>query len=344
MKKWKQALTMTTAAAMLTAAFAGSAFAAESRTAITSLTITIDSGIAVGDSDSDDVTATVSSSNCDVTDVEILNDDGEWSAGDTPRIRITIEADDDYYFASMSSSKISLKGDDADYVSSSRSDSNSTLKVTVKLDELEGTYELDEVDWVNEYSPVATWEDEENSGHYQVRVYRNDSSVGSAVTTTNTYYDFASSITRTGDYTFKVRVYISSSKKGEWIESDALYVDDDLLAQIQSGNYSSASSSSSSTSTTTSNPSSGPVAVTTGWRQDSVGWWYVLSDGSYPTNGWLQIDGYWYCFDSVGYMRTGWILSANGSYYYCDTSSGKMLTSTYTPDGYYVDANGVWVP
>ena len=41
-------------------------------------------------------------------------------------------------------------------------------------------------------------------------------------------------------------------------------------------------------------------------------------------------------------MRTGWIQSGN-AWYYCDTSSGAMLTNTRTPDGYYVDANGVWI-
>ena len=40
-------------------------------------------------------------------------------------------------------------------------------------------------------------------------------------------------------------------------------------------------------------------------------------------------------------MRTGWI-NWNGAYYYCG-SDGAMLVNTYTPDGFYVDANGVWV-
>ena len=39
-------------------------------------------------------------------------------------------------------------------------------------------------------------------------------------------------------------------------------------------------------------------------------------------------------------MKTGWIQSGNKWYYL--NSSGAMLVNTITPDGYRVDANGVW--
>lgn len=64
------------------------------------------------------------------------------------------------------------------------------------------------------------------------------------------------------------------------------------------------------------------------------------SDG-YMLTGWQSINGRWYCLHNPnGQMLTGWILS-NGKWYYCD-ASGAMLTNTTTPDGYYVDGNGVW--
>ncbi len=349
MKKMKKLLTSVTLAALLALVCAMSAFAAEDRTKISSVTITINYDITAGDEDAD-ITASCSSSHYDVTDVEITNDEGYWSAGDVPRVEITLEADDDYYFGSMSSSSVSLKGDGATYSSSRRTDSNSTLIVTVKLDAVEGTYELYWCDWLDESSPVAVWEDDENTGSYQVRLYRNGSSVAAASSTTNCYYDFGSLITRTGDYTFRVRAYKSSSKHGDWIESDELYVDDYALSRIQNGNYSTVTGYYSyggpGSSVTSSDPyySAPAPAVNYGWQYDNIGgWWYLNPDGTYPAGGWLNIDGIWYCFNDVGYMRTGWIQSANGSWYYCD-SSGAMLTNTITPDGYYVDANGVWIP
>lgn len=89
---------------------------------------------------------------------------------------------------------------------------------------------------------------------------------------------------------------------------------------------------------------SGESAV---WLHNNSGWWYQNPDGTYPTNGWLTIDNKWYCFDASGYMRTGWIQGSNGAWYYCDTREGSnygaMLTDTRTPDGFYVDADGVWI-
>lgn len=334
MKKWKKGLSLILSTGLLAAAFAGSAWAAEERTKISSVTLTIDSSIEAGE-DEGDVDVTCDSSNYQVTDVDIINDDGEWVSGDTPRVEITLEADDDYYFASMSSSKVKLKGDDATYVSSHREDSSSTLVVTVKLDALEGSMEIDEVAWENDDSPVATWESTDGAKSYQVRLYRGSSSVGEAVTTTNTYYNFASKITRTGEYYFKVRAVNSNSKKGDWYESDYIYVDDGNLSDYQS--Y---SSSSYGSGNTVSAPGASPTSGT--WMRNNIGWWYQYPDGTYPTNGWLQINNVWYCFDSVGYMRTGWIQAGN-AWYYCDTNSGAMLTNTRTPDGYYVDGNGVWV-
>ncbi|MCI9047640.1 MAG: hypothetical protein HFG71_10290 [Hungatella sp.] len=43
----------------------------------------------------------------------------------------------------------------------------------------------------------------------------------------------------------------------------------------------------------------------------------------------------------------GWIWSG-GQWYYCDpregSGQGAMMTSTYTPDGYWVNSDGVWNP
>ena len=66
-------------------------------------------------------------------------------------------------------------------------------------------------------------------------------------------------------------------------------------------------------------------------------------DGTYPASQWMEIGGRWYYFDAQGYMATGWV-NVNGVYYYLDTTSGAMYASRYTPDGYWVDADGAWRP
>ena len=83
----------------------------------------------------------------------------------------------------------------------------------------------------------------------------------------------------------------------------------------------------------------------TGWVSVNGSWYYLdpLAGGA-MASGWLQPDkstGTWYYCDPSGAMKTGWIHLDSGWYYL--NSSGEMLADTTTPDGYYVDANGVWI-
>lgn len=103
------------------------------------------------------------------------------------------------------------------------------------------------------------------------------------------------------------------------------------------------------------------VASAGGWQQDATGWYYIKADGSRAANEWLTISQSVYWFDSNAYMATGWRQFSNGAWYYFRPegamavndwaqnkgkwfylgSDGVMLKNTTTPDGYFVDANGV---
>ena len=113
------------------------------------------------------------------------------------------------------------------------------------------------------------------------------------------------------------------------------------------------------------------------WMQDEHGWWLRFADSSYPkaekrgTNGiayaWKQVNGNWWAFDESGYIKTGWMRDEDyGGWFYLDpehgmqtgwvlidgkwhyfhpTSDGRkgiLYVGRLTPDGYYVDENGVW--
>ena len=100
-----------------------------------------------------------------------------------------------------------------------------------------------------------------------------------------------------------------------------------------------------------------------GWKRDNRGWWYQFSDGSYKRSSWVKVNNAWYYMNGSGYMQTGW-LNDGGSWYYLDATNGdmkvgwvnvnnawyylnpseggRMAVNTYTPGGYYVDANGVY--
>ena len=191
-------------------------------TKINSVALSIESEIEAWDTDSD-VTVSTSSSEFDIDDVVITNEPSdEWDDGDKPKFKITLYADDDYYFASgFSKSSVSLSGSDGTVTSVSRSSSD-TLVVYVTLDALDDSdHDLDVsgLEW-DESDGTDSWEESDDAKKYEVRLYRGSSAVTSVLTTTSTSYDFSGYITKSGYYTFKVRGVYNTSNKGSWEESD----------------------------------------------------------------------------------------------------------------------------
>ena len=118
-----------------------------------------------------------------------------------------------------------------------------------------------------------------------------------------------------------------------------------------------------------------PLTASGSWQASERGWWFRYTDGTWPSNCWVYI-AYnnipaWYHFDTEGYMQSGWFTDTDGLryylnpvsdgtmgmmktgwmqigglwYYFNDSAAGKkgaLLTSATTPDGYEVNAEGVW--
>lgn len=87
-----------------------------------------------------------------------------------------------------------------------------------------------------------------------------------------------------------------------------------------------------------------------GWAQDNAsGKWYLIDENTGMQTSWHydESDQHWYYLDPAsGVMLTGWQF-INGKWYYLSKISGAVpLGSMYreirTPDGYYVDKDGVW--
>ena len=124
--------------------------------------------------------------------------------------------------------------------------------------------------------------------------------------------------------------------------------------------------------------------VTPGWQKEADGSEkYLKADGTYVSNGWLQLDDKKYYMDENGvklkdtitpdgfyvnsdgekvsympgwykdgnywryiqkngyYLANSWYQDTDGKYYYFNMGA-VMAVNTTTPDGYYVDENGVW--
>lgn len=251
---------------------------------------------------------------------EIENFGFEWEEDDVPEITIYLRAEDGYYFSLTKASAVKLSG--AAYVKASKQDSSQTLKLTVKLPSLAETVaEQTEVTLMD--GGYAYWEPVRGAGTYEVRLYRNGEGMGATILTTEKpYYDFTSKMSKSGSYQCKVRPVnrLNKENKSAWVESETIYVDSEQAEAIRNG-------------------TAAKMPLRGEWKFTDDKWWYEHSDGSYTKNNWEEIKDQWYFFDEEGYMKTGWI-DWEGEWYYCSESSGEMLKSTTTPDGYILDRDG----
>ena len=125
-------------------------------------------------------------------------------------------------------------------------------------------------------------------------------------------------------------------------------------------------------------------AISGEWKQDSTGWWFKKTDGSYPKSSWEEINSKWYYFDETGYIATSeyregywvgsdgaWVTSYKGGKWksdkkgkwYTDNSGWYPVSSWLKVDGkwyyfdktgylvtkqwvdnYYVGDDGAWIP
>ena len=303
---------------------------AASRKKITSVTLTIKADIEPNtDFGMENIEIDSSSSRYSVDGYDILNEGFTWTEDMTPQIRITLTADDDYYFTSLGKDKITLKGG-AEYKSSTRQNSSSELLLDVNLPSLQNSLKSMEGITLSD-NGIATWPAISTAGSYEVRVYREGKIVGTALTTdTNSANCRIRMMKPNENYMVKVRAVnkYDNTVKGEWTESNLVYISGDKVAEFK------ADPNASNVNT---------ASGTTGkWKQETdKRWWYCRADGTYPANQWEELGGKWYFFDENGYMKTGWI-DWNGKSYYC-SENGDMLINCMTPDNYLVGADGAWI-
>ena len=83
----------------------------------------------------------------------------------------------------------------------------------------------------------------------------------------------------------------------------------------------------------------GSGAMKTGWFKDKGLWYYLDKDGIMLT-GLQEINGASYYLNASGAMETGW-QQLNGNWYYFQTN-GSLLRNGTSPDGYKLNADGIW--
>ena len=323
------------AASLLSCSLAFSALAAK-KEKVGKIYLSFDSDIRLGNENSD-VEVTAFGDNTDkyyVDSVEVTNQDGSsWTRSNSPEVEVFIGIEDEelYTFSGTSSSnfKLSLTGsaeryfDKISFEKATKTDGGATIVLTVRLifdedaDNSRATAPSS-ADWADSVG-TGQWSSVSTSKYYQVQLLKDGSETGEIKDVHDTSYDFSGMITSAGNYSFKVRsVKSSNSSKSDWVFSDRQSFTPANTPQTSDGS---------------------------GWLRAADGqrWWWRNADGTFPAAQWLAVNGLWYYFDAQGYMATGWV-TLNGVSYYLDPASGAMLTNQRTPDGYWVDINGVWVP
>lgn len=316
------------------------AYAADDREKISSIKLKVDcgeepeAGETVGD-----VKVTISSgdSKCHISEEPEYYDtnDDEWERGEVPVIRLELEAYDDYKFTS--STKVSVSGYHSDLKSKKVLNSGDGLRVDIKLRKVGGDLEeAEDLEWDGRR---AEWDDVEDADKYEVKLYRNGTAV-TTITTSGNSFNFYPYMTRSGDYTFKVRAISNSDgEKSEWSsESEEYYMSS---ADVYTGSAPTTTDYTSSTTSSGSSPANSSASYNAGWAQDAIGWTF-WQNGQALKNTWLYVDNNWFYMGSNNYMMTGWIYVDNNWFYLnpiSDGTKGAMLSGWQNINGvvYYLN-------
>lgn len=318
-----------------------------------SLTVTAD---ITADSGLGSLDVTANDERYSVASFGFVDAKSSWKPGETPKVKVVVEAADGYVFSSrMNSGKVRVKGGTC--TGMKRLNSGATLEVNIRLKAVKGEMgEIEDAFWVSNPLGKAKWDSAENASAYEVRLYCGNTSVKTVDKTTTNYYDFYPYMTKKGDYYFKVRPVPRNSNEsaylntGDWVTSDQLTIDRNNVAPA------------GLTENGTTAPDSGNGGYASyGWVSEGNRWWYREADGSYPAGEWSFINNKWYLFNKAGYMETGWqlwdgryyYLSVNGDmmtgwiesnkkWYYLDASNGHMLTGWLNAGSgfYYLNVDG----
>ena len=322
----------------------------DGREKIKKIKIFIDSYIE--DGGNQDVSVRTNSKQYHVNTYEFINSDDGWEAGEEPKMRIYIDADEEYYFPkNLKKSNLSVSG--ASCTSVKISEDLETAEVTIKLNAVEGTLGAVESAWWDSGSPgKAKWMETEHAKAYEVKLYRGNTMVDHKDKVKGTNCNFYPYMDRQGGYTFKVRAVPADSSEakyltaGEWKESE-----EQEISRQQAETAPKAGKNKTTGEKSPGNPSAGGPASNGnspgnlnpsdfGWNTVQNKWKYRNQEGSYAANGWKLIDGKWYLFDMSGNMLTGWQHYGGKDYYL--TSSGDMVTGWLEENRkwYYFSADG----
>lgn len=326
-------------------------YSATSLRTIKSVRITVNtSGLRVDKSISSDAQTYIkepSSRYYSLKDAKWVDDISDLEVGDTPRIRVWLESEDitQYIFrGGYSSSNVSITN--GTFVSAQRQDSGHTLMVTLRVNAVRGTYSSPiSVGWRSSLGTAVWTADDNDSGYYNVFLYRGSTVIKSLYQYKGRSYNFYPYMTREGEYFYRVRTVPgpddSAGSSSGWTDSSDLYIDEDQVSdgsgQTDADTHGGSAAGVPTTGAVT-NIDGVELGENYGWINVSDSWYFRYPDKTLAT-GWIRLNDVYYRLDDDGRMHTGWYLNPYGQWYYLDPGSGAMLMGWINLDGnyYYLD-------
>ena len=243
-------------------------------------------------------------------------------AASDPQMRVLLEPADvseDYFLASYRESDVNISG--GTFVSARRD--GDSLLVSLRVRPVKGDFDPPkDAYWNEDNLGEARWEASENdSGYYQVKLYRDGKTVFTVDKTSARNYNFYPYMTEAGSYSFEVRCIPGTDRQkkyggnSDYVESGDLEITDWSVSDGKGRGGSGVQGS----------------RETVGWNEDNGVWRYRYPDGSLCRSNWALVDGFWYYFDGDGIMCTGW-RNIGGQYYYF-WPSGQMAVGWSSIDG-----------
>lgn len=239
-----------------------------------------------------------------------------------------LEASEGYNFRGLEKEDVSFRNLDVTVSKIRTANSSTELTVEFKLKnpgELVGNLDEYGVQYSN---GVLTWNKAYMADNYEIKVSGTKSLTISNIEGTS--YDISSILTKSGDYRVRVYPVAKLGAKGDEAET-TVYVTEEM-AQANINKYNNMNDGSAPNRT----------EFITGWIGSDGNWKWRNADGTFLQTQWLFVNNQWYYFGSNGIcLQNCWVESKSKWYYM--GADGAMLTSTVTPDGYSVGADGVWI-
>lgn len=294
---------------------------------------------------------TTGSSEYEVSNVEWEKEVSKWTPGKKVKATVTIVPTGSRTFAS-SIGKQNLSVSNGEKISCSTL-GEEEVRVRfyyIPVVKLDTPYQMG---WSDSTKTKASWSKVKYATCYYIKLYAGNDDLVRTETVTGTSVDLSAYMKKEAAYYYEIQARGKDSAERKYLlDGEEGTSDDSVLTDLgdTTGAWQTYKDGKKYRQEDGTYPSNGWMQILGKWyyfNQDSyvaTGWKedggkkYFMNSDGLMMTGWLQLDGKWYLFGSDGDMQTGWAEAKPGEWYYLGPDGAMM--SNATVDGYQLDVTG----